>query len=242
MQNHKTFKELKATARKNLEGNYGRAISILISVELISLLPTYIILILFSGNSIFNIICSESVSFILTAFLQVLQVGVCFFYMKLQCKQPTSSTDLFHGFMTNLNTALSIGLIFTAISYLSDLPALIFSYSSMDLLSGYFFLLGGIIINFLIVVPIRQSYYIVLDFPDFSAKQALLFSVKLMKGNYIRYILFTLSFLPLVLISFLCCGIGLLWVLPYMDASLTAFYFDLIQKYRTSQSNIDIQI
>jgi len=231
MKNHQSFKELKSKARKSLEGNYGHAISLLISMELISLLPTYIILLIFPGNNLFNMISSEIVNFILTAFLQILQIGVCFFYMKLQCNQPSRSTDLFYGFKLNRNTALTVGLIFTAISYLTNLPALIISYSSSNLFLGYYLLLGGIIINFLVVIPIRQSYYVLLDFPDFSAKQAMLFSIKLMKGSYIRYILLVLSFLPLILLSFLCCGIGLLWVLPYMDATLTAFYFDLIHNH-----------
>lgn len=234
MKNYRSFKELKAKARKSLEGNYGHAISLLISMEFISLLPTYIILLVFSGNNLFNIIGSEIVNFILTAFLQILQIGVCFFYMKLQCNAQAQSIDLFYGFKLNRNTVLTVGLLFTAISYITNLPALIISYVYSNLFLGYSLLFGGIIINFLIVVPLRQSYYILLDFPDFSAKQAMLFSVKLMKGNYIRYILLILSFLPLILLSFLCCGIGLLWVLPYMDATLTAFYFDLIHN-RTKQ-------
>lgn len=231
MKNQQSFKELKAKARKSLEGNYGHAISLLISMELISLLPTYIILLVFSGSNLFNIVSSEIVNFILTTFLQILQVGVCFFYMKLQCNQPARSIDLFYGFTLNRNTVLTVGLIFTTISYLSNLPALIVSYSTSNLFLGYYLLLGGIVINFLVIIPLRQSYYVLLDFPDFNAKQAMLFSIKLMKGNYIRYVLLILSFLPLILLSFLCCGIGLLWVLPYMDATLTAFYFDLIHNH-----------
>lgn len=238
MHNHQSFKELKATARKSLEGNYGRAISLFISIELISLLTTYIVLILFSETTLINTICSEIVNFILSVFLQVLQIGVCFFYMKLQCNQPAGNSDIFYSFKTNRNTALLMGIVFTAVSYLTNLPALIFSHISSDLSLRYCLLLGGIVINFLIIIPIRQSYYISIDFPDLSIKQVLLFGIKLMKGNYFRYLLFTLSFLPLILISVLSCGIGLLWVLPYMDAALTAFYFDLVQNYNKNKSSI----
>lgn len=242
MQNHSSFKELKAEARKSLEGNYGRAISVLITLEIINLLPTYITLTLFSGSCIFNTICSELINFILTVFLQLLQIGICFFYMKIHCKQPAGSADLFYGFHTNRNTGLTIGLVFTAISYLCNLPATIISYTSGNPLLVIYLLLGGIIINFLIVIPIRQSYYLLLDFPEFTAGKVILFSIKLMKGNYIRYILFSLSFLPLVFISFLCCGIGLLWVVPYINAAMTAFYFDIIKNTLSTQQGIDIQV
>ena len=231
MNRNQSFKELKAKARKSLEGNYGHAISLLISMELIRLLPAYVIMPVFSESNLFNIIGSEIVNFILTAFLQILQVGVCFFYMKLQCNQPAKTTDLFYGFKLDRNTVLTVGLIFTSISFVTNLPALVISYTSANLYLAYCLLFGGIILNFLIVIPIRQSYYILLDFPDSDPKQAMLFSIKLMCGNYIRYIFLILSFFPLILISFLCCGIGLLWVLPYMDATLTAFYFDLISNH-----------
>ena len=71
MHNQQSFKELKATARKGLKGNYGHAISLFITTELLSLLPAYIVVFLFSGDSLFNNVCSEIVSFILSVFLQV---------------------------------------------------------------------------------------------------------------------------------------------------------------------------
>ncbi len=236
MQSFQSFKELKATARKSLEGNYGRAIFMFISVELFNLIPTYTALLLFSGNNIFNIVGSEIVGFIMSVFLQVLQPGLCFFYMKMYCKQPTSTSDLFWGYREHTNKALKIGLTFATISYLSNLPAIIFSYVSNNLYVAYCLLMGGIILNFIITVPIKQSFYILLDFPDLSAKQTLIFSIRIMRKNFLRYVLLTLTFVPLILLSFLCCGVGLLWVIPYTNATLTVFYFDLVKNYNTSKA------
>ena len=242
MHDHQSFKELKAAARKSLEGNYGHAISLFITTELLSLLPAYIVLFLFSGNSLFNNICSEIVSFILSVFLQVLHIGVCLFYMKIQCNQQANISDLFYGFKSNTNTFFKLGLLFAAISTATNLPALVLSYISEDLILIYCALLGGILVNFLLVVPIRQSSYILLDFPDSTTKQALLMSIRIMKKHYWRYVMLILSFIPLILICFLCCGVGLLWVTPYMNATLTALYFDLIRHNKNTQSKIDIHI
>lgn len=233
MQTHQSFGELKAIARKSLEGNYGRAISVLINVQILSFIPTYIILLFFSGNSLFHIISSEIVGIILSAFLQILQMGVCFFYLKLICNQNVLGTDLFYGFRSSTNTALKIGIIYTLISYVCLLPATIVTYLSDNLLFFYILLLAGNLLYYLVIPPFIQAYYIILDFPDSNAKQALELSFKIMRGNYFRYILFTLSFLPLILISFLCCGIGLLWVLPYMKCSHAAFYLDLMKTYKS---------
>ena len=236
MQTHQSFGELKAIARKSLEGNYGRAISVLINVQILSFIPTYIILLFFSGNSIFHAIGSEIVGIILSAFLQVLQMGVCFFYLKLNCNQSASTVDLFYGFRNMRNAALGIGVIYTLISYLCILPATLCSYLSDDIMLSYLLLLLGSALEYLVIPPFIQSYYILLDFPGYTAKQAITLSVRIMKGNYFRYLLFRISFLPLILISFLCCGLGLLWVLPYVDASLAAFYLDLMRNYKAKET------
>ena len=69
-----------------------------------------------------------------------------------------------------------------------------------------------------------------LDFPQYSAKELFQMSLRLMKGNIGRLFYLEISFLPLILLSFLSCGIALLWISPYMDATLANFYLDLVKK------------
>ena len=237
MQTHQSFGELKACARKSLEGNYGRAISIWINVRILSFIPTYIILLFFSGNSIFHIISTEIVSVILSSFLQILQMGVCFFFLKLNCGQNTSGIDLFYGFgASTRNTALNIGIVYTLISFICMLPATLCSYLTDSVVLFYLLYFAGNLLYYLVMPPFIQAYYILLDFPGYRAKQALTLSFKIMRGNYFRYLLFSLSFLPLILVSLLSCGIGLLWVFPYIESSFAAFYLDLMQNYKKQNS------
>lgn len=240
MQTYQSFRELKAAARRSLSGHYGNAIIILINVTLMSLLPANLIAILFSGNSIFSIAASEIAGILLTALAQILQVGVCLFYLKLHCNQPTTFLDIFHGFRTNRNQALGVGLVFTLVSYVCLLPATYFTYfgstptHTLDVRLLQLVTLAGTFVSTLLLLPFRQSFYILLDFPNYTAREALRFSMRIMKGNYLRCLLFQFSFIPLVFLSLLSCGIGLLWVLPYMEASMAAFYMDLVQKYKQS--------
>ena len=66
-------------------------------------------------------------------------------------------------------------------------------------------------------------------------------SMELMKGNMWRLFHLEFSFLPLILLSFLTCGIGLLWLMPYMHMASTNFYLDLVNPQQ-SGSNVDLQV
>lgn len=241
MRNYQSFRELKASARQSLEGNYRQAISVLISIQILSLLPVYLISFFFPENTVFQIICAELVSFILSAFVKLLDLGNSLFYLKLACQQPASTTDIFYGFRNNRNAALGISLIFTFVSSVCLIPFSLFNYSAAFpadpagatslLLQLSLLLLAGFFTSTLLLLPFEQAFYALLDFPEYTTTQALRFSMKLMKGNYFRFLLFLLSFVPLILLCFFTCGLGLLWVLPYFHASCTAFYLDLIKNY-----------
>ena len=233
MNYRQSFGNIKAAARRGLENNYGYAIVLLIQLQMLNILLPYLILVFLPGNSLLEIITFEIVGLILTALLQILQMGSCYFYLKLNCGQTASVSDLYYGFRTNRNQALGIGLVYALVSYLCLLPYTYFSYCATyagrvtDVRFLFLLLLAGQLAEFLLLIPVSQSYYILLDFPDYTAKQALLISFRMMKGNLLRYLLFALSFIPLFLLSLLCCGLGLLWVVPYMESSLAVFYLDL---------------
>ena len=46
----------------------------------------------------------------------------------------------------------------------------------------------------------------------------------MMKKNFFRYILLLLSFLGLEILASCSCVIGFLWVMPYMQITMAAFY------------------
>ena len=86
----------------------------------------------------------------------------------------------------------------------------------------------------LLVVPgIIKGYsyamtnYILLDNPEMRNNGAIELSMKMMEGNKMKLFLLDLSFIGWILLSILTCGIGFLWLQPYMMSARAAFYEDL---------------
>jgi uncharacterized membrane protein len=48
-----------------------------------------------------------------------------------------------------------------------------------------------------------------------------------MKGNKWRYFLLALSFLGWILLGILSLGIGFFWIIPYIETTTAAFYYDI---------------
>lgn len=69
-----------------------------------------------------------------------------------------------------------------------------------------------------------MSYYILADNPNLTASQALKRSDKLMYGNKWRLFCLHCSFIGWFILCALTFGILLLWVIPYINAAVAAFY------------------
>ena len=88
----------------------------------------------------------------------------------------------------------------------------------------------GLIVSVIISLMYSQSYFVMLDFPDFTALQCLRFSRRIMKGSKARRFYLDMSFIPLYLLGLLTCCIGLLFVIPYMNTTYSNFYLELMSK------------
>lgn len=80
-----------------------------------------------------------------------------------------------------------------------------------------------------IIASLRYSmaYFILHDHPDIGASEAIRQSKELMSGYKGKLFLLYLSFIGWGLLCILTFGIGFLWLMPYMQASLAAFYEQL---------------
>jgi uncharacterized membrane protein len=75
-----------------------------------------------------------------------------------------------------------------------------------------------------------MSYYIKNDHPEYDWQQCMNESKRMMKGNKGRLFCLHFSFFCWMLLGLLCCGIGILWVYPYMEMSKAHFYQELKNK------------
>ena len=69
--------------------------------------------------------------------------------------------------------------------------------------------------------------FIVKDNPQLSPNQAINLSMKMMKGHKFDLFYLYLSFIGWILLAMLTLGVGLLWVIPYMQTTMAAFYQDV---------------
>lgn len=73
--------------------------------------------------------------------------------------------------------------------------------------------------------------YIVEEHPELSANDAIDRSRAMMRGHKFDLFYLYLSFIGWFLLSLLTCGIGLLWLIPYVQASEAAFYQEVKADY-----------
>lgn len=66
--------------------------------------------------------------------------------------------------------------------------------------------------------------FVMAENPDMNAREALKESKRIMKGNRWRLFCLEISFFGWMLVSLLTLGLGFIWVLPYQQASIAAFY------------------
>lgn len=115
-----------------------------------------------------------------------------------------------------------------------------------DSLSGYGHNLWGMLLmciyvglwSLLLVVPgiikslsYAMTPYILKDYPELSANQAINLSMKMMKGRKLDLFCLYLSFLGWIILSVLTLGIGYFWVIPYMYTAQSAFYQEVKTDY-----------
>ncbi len=235
MNQHKTSAELKALAKESLMGKYGVAVSASLLYVLITYIITEISSLFLLIPGIVGTILYYLSALGITVFTGIFAYGFNFLFLKVSCNAPVKINDLFYGFSTHTKEILKAQLFRAAISYVACIPLYVFNeVVSAEQLADYigiYFLLCGLALlgEFIVMLLYNQTFFIMLDFPDYDAKKALVFSRELMKGNKGRFIYLMVSFIPLFLLGMLTCCVGYLWIVPYMQATLAHFYLDLVQ-------------
>ncbi len=110
---------------------------------------------------------------------------------------------------------------------------------------GFLMMLFTYLWMLLLIVPgiikafaYSMTPYILKDYPELSANQAINLSIKMMKGHKFDYFYLQLSFIGWGFLSILTLGIGYIWLMPYMYASMAAFYEDIKNDYINKTTNL----
>ena len=232
---HQSSAALKAAAREHMFGRYGSAVGDCLLVTFLTGFATVSITsVAGSTNTPLGALIHYALLFAVSVFTGLLSSGVAYFYLKIVTGHIAVVNDVFYGFRMHSDKALTIQSWLTLITFIGSLPEYIVLYrmpSSPDASAltryGVCMILSGLV-SLALNLLYAPAFFLLHDFPQYTAKELLSMSRKLMSGNKIRLFYIFLSFVPLLLLGLLSCGIALLWVSPYMNATLAEFYMSII--------------
>lgn len=239
--------EIKNKAKDMLEGKYGGAVLLLFLSTLISGAVQLFINQIGSGTmgSVYAMTGSEGTAtaisilfnillLLASIVLGVMNAGIALYFLNIACGQSFSLKNLFYGFQTDSRRCLGIAAVIVTWRTLCLWPGQYLAQKYLNTLDGKWipYALIALIVGMIVYVPValgmELSFYLMLDFPQNSAKETLSLCWRIMKGNRKRLFLLELSFLPLMLLCALSFGIGFLWLNPYMQMTYTCFFLDLM--------------
>jgi uncharacterized membrane protein len=247
---YKSCSDLKNEARETLSGKYGTYALMLFIIwtatfciqRVISGFSTVTnVMLISSGDVNSSVILTVGIVQLLilscvTILIGTFRPGLAYFALNACCGQRTSVSDLFYGQRGKFKISLQLSAAVLGSQILCLLPCnvLVIMYNSFKT-DKYAYLLAacaafavGICIYIPIEIMLSMSFYIMLDFPAYSASEILRTSIKVTKGHRGKLFYIGLSFIPVLLLSILSFGIGLIWVIPYMNMTYAKFYLDLM--------------
>ncbi len=243
---------LKSLAKGQLLGKYGILTGIL-AVHILCTVPVTFSLSPLSGVSTLLYCAASYVISLLSGFFIA---GESFVYLKLACSQRPVLNDLFCCLTQGGAKAvkvLRIQSVLAGISVMCTVPSTYignsltrsilsaepsldaFPFSPALFLAYAVLLVVGVAVDTFFALLFSQIYYLMFDFPEYSESQLFKMSIQLIRGNKGRLFYIELSFLPLMILCILSCGIGFLWLFPYMEATHANFYLDLVRKQSSTK-------
>lgn len=238
MNTFKSSAELKASAREKMFGHYGTAVGAVLIIMCIVGSLTGITELLVDMSTAAGIVIYYAISFLISLLSGLFTSGTTYLYLKIICNRPVSVRDVFYGFSLCPNKTILMQGWLSLITYIANISMIVLSYhllhaSESEILKlmlpyALCIILSGVV-STMVGLLYALVFYLLHDFPQYSTRELLAKSRHLMRGHKGRLFYIYVSFVPLFLAAILSCGIGLLWLIPYINATQTEFFLDLIQ-------------
>ena len=232
-------RELKNYAKQAMSGKYGILILAFVAVQALALISSMISSALFPGEETIDIVLSYAFTFILTLLINVVAAGMNYMYLNIARGKAYSLNDLFYFYRHHPDRVIVVGFFMAVLNLLTMLPYTIYSNANLPgkdasvealitwLYTGVVLMIVGMIVYQILVIPLEMTYYILADKPELKSTEAMKESLEMMHGNFGRYLMLKISFIPLMFLSVFTFYIALLWIFPYMAMTEVMFYRDL---------------
>lgn len=235
--------DFREEARKRLTGKWGK-----VAIMVLAYMALFFVIGFIEG------ILPEPIQPILSLAELIIEIplgfGLIYALVKVYNGEDVSAFDFvslgFNNFKKSWGVSLNVALkmllpiILMIVSYFLIFGALIFAASSAILspssatsaasTGGIVSIIGFILLIGSMIWAITKSFYyqlamlIAIDNADMSSKDAVLKSQELMTGNRGKLFCLQFSFIGWSILATITLGIGFLWLLPYMQFAIIAFY------------------
>ena len=214
--------ELRAQARERLEGQWGTFVLmtfLMLVIQTILQIPGYIgsLLEVLSPENVLASLSFSNISNILSLLALPLSWGLTVSLLRNHREESVDLENLFDGFRGGRYTRVFCAL---------------FLVNLFTFLWALLLIIPGIMKAF----SYALTPYIIMDEPELTARQAITRSCEIMQGRRWKLFCLYLSFIGWGILSILTFGIGFLWLVPYMNASVAAFYEDARAEYEAENS------
>ena len=227
--------EIKAEARKTLEGLWWKAALLILVFVLASFVLGLIQRIPVLG-ALISMVLSVPLSY-----------GLLSAFIKLRKDRVVAYDSIFKDAFSNFGRAWFVSLhtllkvLPWVLLLIAGIAVFVFSMFSKSLLTvGVLVYLATLVVFVVKVYGYVAATYIAIDRPDLTPKQAVEESSIVMEGNKWKFFCLSLSFIGWAILAALTVfllGIGYLFLLPYIQVSMVIFYESLGGKPETSTVN-----
>lgn len=176
---------------------------------------------------------NEVIAIVMSLLTNLFTTGFIYVCSKISYGREVAVRDMFYVFKHNPDKVLILTFLTTLISLVFTLPAQIIQFVLPSTESGKNFLIWavcyavGMIASVVFDMMFAMVYLIYLDDIEVPVLDCMKQSAKMMRGNKWRLFYMQLSFVGYACLALLSCGIGLLWMMPYVNVSIVNFYRDL---------------
>lgn len=144
------------------------------------------------------------ISFAVSLFVgSVVTIGYAWFNLEMVDGEEPSLSSLF-AYFSCWKTAVAAQLLTTLYIFLWS----------------FLFIIPGIMASF----SYAMTHYVLADHPELTAREAIAHSKEIMYGNRFRLFCLVFSFIGWDILCIFTLGIGYLWLIPYQEAAIAAFY------------------
>ena len=249
----RSLAQIREDSRNALAGNYMLFFLVLIVTGFLTSLANQLISVLawpFGGTGfVFLLIISLLLDFLIMILSRMFQAGHYFLSLNIARYNRVSFSDLFLAFRYDAQRALRVCIVlalvdtlctapFTvALSNLSHIGAFSIGYGkNVPVLTILLLLLGGIAgmiaLKVAVSFPLSQALFLYIDHQDYSAAECFANSKSLMRGRIMEYFKLHLSLAGYFALCILSMGLGLIWVLPYLNVIRANYYMSLTGLYK----------